>query len=68
MRRGKSRNVPERCLRLVPNGSGYKSEVWVDDGGSRVAVLLLNARHYDTAQPAADQSAHDTLARLYCHE
>ncbi|HSC91278.1 MAG TPA: serine hydrolase domain-containing protein [Gaiellaceae bacterium] len=47
-------------------GSGYKTDVWVNDGGSRVAVLLLNARHYDTAQPAADQAAHDTLARLYC--
>ena len=46
-------------------GSGYKTEVWVDDGG-RVAVLLLNARHWDTAQPAADLAAHDTLARLYC--
>ena len=45
---------------------GYKTDVWVNDGGSRVAVLLLNARHYDTAQPAADQAAHDTLARLYC--
>jgi hypothetical protein len=47
-------------------GSGYKTDVWVNDDGSRVAVLLLNARHYDTAQPAADQAAHDTLARLYC--
>jgi D-alanyl-D-alanine carboxypeptidase len=47
-------------------GSGYKTDVWVSDDGSRVAVLLLNARHYDTAQPAADQAAHDTLARLYC--
>ena len=47
-------------------GSGYKTEVWVNDDGSRVAVLLLNARHYDTAQPAADQAAHDALAGLYC--
>ena len=47
-------------------GSGYKTDVWVNDDGRRVAVLLLNARHYDTAQPAADQAAHDTLARLYC--
>jgi D-alanyl-D-alanine carboxypeptidase len=47
-------------------GSGYKTDVWVDDGGSRVAVLLLNARHWDTAQPAADQASHDALARLYC--
>ena len=47
-------------------GSAYKTEVWVNHDGSRVAVLLLNARHYDTAQPEADQAAHDTLARLYC--
>jgi D-alanyl-D-alanine carboxypeptidase len=47
-------------------GPGYKAEVWVNDSGSRVAVLLLNARHYDTAQPAADQAAHTALARLYC--
>jgi D-alanyl-D-alanine carboxypeptidase len=47
-------------------GNGYKTEVWVNDDGSRVAVLLLNARHWDTAQPTADQAAHDTLVRLYC--
>lgn len=47
-------------------GAGFKTEVWVSDGGTRVAVLLLNARHNDAAQPAADQAAHDTLARLYC--
>jgi D-alanyl-D-alanine carboxypeptidase len=47
-------------------GSGFKTEVWVNEDGSRVAVLLLNARHYGTAQPAADQAAHDTLAELYC--
>jgi D-alanyl-D-alanine carboxypeptidase len=47
-------------------GSGYKTEVWVDGDASRVAVLLLNARHWDTAQPAADQAAHGALARLYC--
>jgi D-alanyl-D-alanine carboxypeptidase len=47
-------------------GSGYKTEVWVNHDGSRVAVLLLNARHYDTAQPTADQAAHDALVRLYC--
>jgi len=47
-------------------GSGYKTEVWVNDDGSRVAVLLLNARHYDTAQPEADQAAHATLTSLYC--
>jgi D-alanyl-D-alanine carboxypeptidase len=47
-------------------GSGYKTEVWVSDGGSRVAVLLLNARHWDTAQPAADEAAQHALMRLYC--
>jgi D-alanyl-D-alanine carboxypeptidase len=47
-------------------GSGYKTDVWVNDDGSRVAVLLLNARHFDTAQPGADQAAHDALTRLYC--
>ena len=48
-------------------GSGFKTEVWVDDRGSRVAVLLLNARHLSTAQPAADETAHETLARLSCN-
>ena len=47
-------------------GSGYKSEVWVDGSGRRVAVLLLNARHWDTAQPLADAAAHDAMARLFC--
>jgi D-alanyl-D-alanine carboxypeptidase len=47
-------------------GNGYKTEAWVDDEGGRVAVLLLNARHYDTAQPAADAAAHDGMAELFC--
>ena len=47
-------------------GSGYKTEVWASGNGSRVAVLLLNARHWDTAQPAADLAAHAALANLYC--
>ena len=47
-------------------GNGYKTEAWVDHGGTRVAVLLLNARHYDTAQPAADAAAHDAMAELFC--
>lgn len=47
-------------------GNGYKTEVWVSGSGRRVAVLLLNARHWDTAQPAADQAAHDAMASLYC--
>ncbi len=47
-------------------GSGFKTDVWVDGSGSRVAVVLLNARHYDTAQPAADQASHYALGLLYC--
>jgi D-alanyl-D-alanine carboxypeptidase len=47
-------------------GSGYKTEVWVAQGGTRVAVLHLNARHWDIAQPAADIASHDALVRLYC--
>ena len=46
-------------------GSGYKTEVWVDGSGRRVAVLLLNARHWDTAQPLADAAAHDAMARMF---
>ena len=53
-------------IRLERGGNGFKTDVWVNDVGSRVTVLLLNARHYDTAQPAADQASHNTLARLYC--
>ena len=47
-------------------GNGYKTEVWINDGGSRVAVLLLNARHWGVAQAAADDAAHQALVRLYC--
>jgi D-alanyl-D-alanine carboxypeptidase len=47
-------------------GSGYKTEVWVDGSGRRVAVLLVNARHWDTAQPLADAAAYDAMARLFC--
>ena len=47
-------------------GNGYKTDVWVDDGGTRVAVLFLNARHYDTAQAAADGAAHEAMADLFC--
>jgi D-alanyl-D-alanine carboxypeptidase len=48
-------------------GNGYKTEVWVDDVGSRVAVLLLNARHMDTAQAGADEAAHAAMVDLYCN-
>jgi hypothetical protein len=62
--------APSRCAGQAygwsGGASGYKTDVWVNDGGGRVAVLLLNARHLSTAQPDADQAAHDTLARLYC--
>jgi D-alanyl-D-alanine carboxypeptidase len=47
-------------------GSGFKTDVWVDHGGGRVAVLFLNARHYDTAQPEGDQAAHNAMADLFC--
>lgn len=47
-------------------GNGFKTEVWVNDGGTRVAVLLLNARHWDTAQLAGDQAAAAALSNLYC--
>jgi D-alanyl-D-alanine carboxypeptidase len=47
-------------------GMGFKSEVWVDGTGSRVAILLLNARHLDTAQAGADMAAHSALEDLYC--
>ena len=47
-------------------GNGYKTEVWVSDGGDRVAVLLLNARHLGTGQPASDDAAARARARLYC--
>jgi len=48
-------------------GNGFKTDVWVDDGGTRVAVLLLNARQWDTAQQAGDTASHAALARLFCN-
>ena len=47
-------------------GNGYKTEVWVDGRGTRVAVLLHNARHWGTGQPLADAAAHAAMARLFC--
>jgi D-alanyl-D-alanine carboxypeptidase len=47
-------------------GAGYKTDVWVDDGGTRVAVVLLNARQWDTAQATGDTASHAALVRLYC--
>jgi D-alanyl-D-alanine carboxypeptidase len=47
-------------------GWGYKTEVWAEDGGTRVVVLLLNGRQLDTAQLAGDLAAHDALETLYC--
>jgi len=44
-------------------GQGYKTAVSVNGTGTRVAVLLLNARH-----PAFDDTvAADTLAMLCCN-
>lgn len=47
-------------------GNGYKTNVWVDAHGDRVAVLLLNARHSGADQAFADERAASALARLYC--
>lgn len=63
---GQATGCADQAYGWSGGGSGYKTDVWVADGGNRVAVLLLNARHWDTAQPAADQAAHDALAKLYC--
>jgi D-alanyl-D-alanine carboxypeptidase len=43
-------------------GDGYKTNAWVSADGSRVAVLLLNARAGDRG----DQAAADALTQLYC--
>jgi len=62
--------APSRCAGQAygwsGGGSGYKTEVWVNDGGTRVAVLLLNGRHLDTAQAAADNDSFSAMSRLYC--
>ena len=44
-------------------GNGYKTNVWVNGKGTRVAVLLLNAR---VDGDGGDQTAGATLQRLYC--
>jgi D-alanyl-D-alanine carboxypeptidase len=63
---GVASGCAEQAYGWSGGGSGYKTEVWVNDDGSRVAVLLLNARHFGTAEAAADEAAHETLVRLYC--
>ncbi|HET7369121.1 MAG TPA: serine hydrolase domain-containing protein [Gaiella sp.] len=47
-------------------GNGYKTNVWVDRSGTRVAVLLLNARYGGDEQAYADERAASALGRLYC--
>ena len=47
-------------------GNGYKTNVWVSGDGSRVAVLLLNARMVGDGQAYGDGLAGAALARLYC--
>jgi D-alanyl-D-alanine carboxypeptidase len=44
-------------------GDGYKTNVWVDADGSRVAVLLLNARDVSDNVELRSSAA---LQRLYC--
>jgi D-alanyl-D-alanine carboxypeptidase len=43
-------------------GEGFKTEAYVNGTGTRVAVLLLNARH----PPLDGQTAFDTVETLYC--
>lgn len=45
-------------------GGGYKTNVWVSGDGSRVAVLLLNAR--DLRGAGGDSRAGAALVRLFC--
>ena len=47
-------------------GNGYKTNVWVNGDGTRVAVLLLNARLSGSDQPVADQTAGAAMRALYC--
>jgi D-alanyl-D-alanine carboxypeptidase len=63
---GMSSGCADQAYGWSGGGSGYKSEVWVNGDGSRVAVLLLNARHLGAEQPAADSTAHEDLVSLYC--
>ena len=44
---------------------GFKTDAWVSANGSRVAVLLLNARRQDSDHEG-DRRATRTMARLYC--
>jgi D-alanyl-D-alanine carboxypeptidase len=44
-------------------GDAYKTDVFVNADGSRVAVLLLNARRYDGRD---DMTAMRTMIALYC--
>jgi len=43
-------------------GEGFKTAVWVNGNGTRVAVLLTNARH----PPYGDQIVEEMRERLYC--
>ncbi|HEY7197410.1 MAG TPA: serine hydrolase domain-containing protein [Gaiellaceae bacterium] len=47
-------------------GNGFKTNVWVNRDGSRVAVLLLNGRTAGKEQSSGDGDAAGALARLYC--
>ena len=47
-------------------GNGYKTEVWVDQGGGASPCSSSTRARTGTAQFQADQAAHDALARLYC--
>ena len=54
---GPSPTAPDRRTAGAAAAADTRPEVWVDGSGRRVAVLLLNARHWDTAQPLADAAS-----------
>ncbi|MGE5689374.1 MAG: serine hydrolase domain-containing protein [Pseudomonadota bacterium] len=65
-RGGESSGCDGQAYGWSGGGAGYKTDVWVNDGGSRVAVLLVNARHHGPPQVLADAAVHHALASLYC--
>jgi D-alanyl-D-alanine carboxypeptidase len=60
---GTASDCAEQAFGWSGGGIGFKSEVWVNAHGSRVAVLLLNGR---VAGDVGDPLAFATMRRLYC--
>lgn len=63
---GQATGCADQAYGWSGGGSGFKTDVWVADGGRRVAVLLLNARHLSTEQQLADLESHNAMAKLFC--